>query len=139
MRKLIFLCLILTGIVLSSCEWRKYESGPTISVVTPRERVTNTWRWKLAIEDGENLTGILKDSTITFATDQTLRICGPDGGCRDGKWDLVRRNTKLNLIFGETANALDIEFLTLGEMWLRGTTSDSTLSLEWDLVPADSE
>ncbi|MCI4666965.1 MAG: hypothetical protein MRZ79_02310 [Bacteroidia bacterium] len=120
---------------LAACEVNKYESGPNVSVLTPRERVTNTWRWKLALNGGENQTGALKDSTIAFTKDQVVKICGPEGGCREGTWDLVRKNTKVNIIFGKSALAYDIELLKFNEMWLRAEDSITGGAIEWDLVP----
>lgn len=138
--KKIGLIVGLLGLVLgTACEFNKYESGPNISVLTPRERVTNTWRWKLAIENGENRTGLLKDSTIAFTKDQKINICGPDGGCREGTWDLVRKNTKVNIVFGDAAQAYDIELLRFNEMWLRSTDSITGGAIEWDLVPFTEE
>jgi len=139
MKKLSLLFTLLFLLSLLSCEINKYESGPNVSVFTPRERVTNTWRWKLALEGNENKTGILQDSTLTFTKDQVVKICGPDGGCREGSWDLVRKNTKINLIFGNNARAYDLELLKINEMWLRSDADGSSPSVEWDLVPVESE
>lgn len=132
MKKIGFLLCVAGLVWMTACEINKYDSGPSLSVLTPRERVTNTWRWKLAIENGQNKTGILQDSTIAFTKDQVVKICGTDGGCREGSWDLVRKNTKINIIFGDVATAYDIELLRFNEMWLR--RSDGT-GVEWDLVP----
>lgn len=136
MKKIVFLLCVWGMLLSTACEVNRYESGPTFSVLTPRERVTNTWQWNLALVNGENQTGILKDSTITFSKDQVVKICGLDGGCREGSWSLVRKNTKINIIFGDRAQAYDIELLRFNEMWLRTTDDVTNAGIEWDLVPS---
>lgn len=121
----------------AACEYQKYEEGPTISVFTTQDRVTNSWRWKLALENDENRTGILRDSVISFLSDQTTTIClrTGEGSCVEGEWALVTKGTKLNLIFGQSARAYEILLLRKNEMWLR--FQEDGENIYWELEPDD--
>ncbi len=134
LEKRIVMWICLTGILMLmvGCNAR-YADGPDISFFPVKERVVNTWRWAYAYEDGSNLTGILSDSTITFTETDTVKICGSDGGCRIGRWNLINKKKGLQIIFGQEATAYTINRLTLKEMWL--ATSDTLIS--WELVPAE--
>jgi len=132
-----WLLLMALMTLLAGCEYNKYTEGPTTSIFPAKDRVTRTWTWKLAEESGENLTGFLRDSTIVFDADQTVRIC-PDGsteGCRVGEWALVTKNTKLNIIFGEQARAYDILLLKKNEMWLQ--FQEDNVDVYWELEPGE--
>lgn len=126
------LCLCVLG--LGSCDFQKYPDGPFVSVQPTKDRVIDTWRWKVVIEDGVVNTGAYRDSTITFQSDQVVQICA-GGNCREGLWDLVRKRTQFQLVFGEQTILFDITMLTQSEIWLRNAQrSDSaSLSIEWDL------
>lgn len=133
MKQSFFLILLaLTfGLLGTGCEYQKYPEGPFTSVFTAEDRLTNTWRWAIAVQAGENLTGVLNDSTIEFRSDLVVRICPQDGGdCREGNWAFVTRRSKLNLIFGQSAQAFDIERLTRGEVYLRSNEGADTY---WEL------
>lgn len=108
----------------------RYEEGPEISFFQVEYRVENTWNWAYAFRDGVNLTGVLSDSTITFLATDTVKICGPDGGCRVGRWNLVDKKRKLQIIFGTEAIAYDIRLLTRKDLWLR---YEDTILIDWEL------
>ncbi|MEL6694895.1 MAG: hypothetical protein AAFP89_01590 [Bacteroidota bacterium] len=131
----ISLLLVIFTLLVSSCEWNKYDEGPLTSVIPAQDRVTNTWFWNLAIENGVNRSGELQDSTIQFTSDRIIKICHTDGGCREGKWGLVSKNTRLNLIFGQEAKAYDILMLKQNEMWL--SFSEDGQSTNWELKTSD--
>lgn len=128
---------LLTMLLLSACEYNKYPEGPTISVHTAKDRITNDWLWKLAEENGDNRTGILRDSVLTFLDNQVATICPREGEgpCIEGEWALVTKRTKLNLIFGQQARAYEIVLLRKNEMWLR--FEENGESIRWELETND--
>jgi len=127
----------MTMLLLSACEYNKYPEGPSISIYTAKDRITNDWLWKLAEENGDNRTGILRDSVLTFRDDQVATICPREGEgpCVEGEWALVTKRTKLNLIFGRQARAYEIVLLRRNEMWLR--FEENGESIRWELEPND--
>lgn len=124
-------------LLLSACEYNKYPEGPSISIYTAKDRITNDWLWKLAEENGENRTGILRDSVLTFRDDQVATICPREGEgpCVEGEWALVTKRTKLNLIFGQQARAYEIDLLRKNEMWLRFEANGE--NIRWELETND--
>lgn len=120
--------LFALGILLLIAGCRGYDEGPFASIYTVEDRVKNTWKWASAREDGINRTGILADSTIEFADRDVLKICARSGGCREGIWTLISKNTEIQIIFGKQATAYEIERLTRQEMWLK---YQDTLLIEW--------
>ncbi len=120
------------ALLLGSCEYKKYTEGPLTTVFPADFRLERTWTWALALEEGDNVTGVLADSTIEFQSNQVVRICPVDGGdCREGTWALVTRRTKLNLIFGKSAEAFDIQRLTQSEVYLQST--EANVDTYWEL------
>ncbi|MEL6133589.1 MAG: hypothetical protein AAFR59_09530, partial [Bacteroidota bacterium] len=69
------------------------------------------------------------------SSDRVVKICHTDGGCREGKWGLVSKNARLNIIFGEKASAYDILMLKQNEMWL--SFSENATTIEWELKSVD--
>ena len=126
----LFVGLLGLALLLNSC--RRYEEGPFISLRTVENRVQNTWKWSLALENSINRTGELADSTITFFEDNTVRVCADNEGCREGAWNLITKKSRLQLIFGTQATAYDFRFLSAKEMWLR--LEDSSNFIEWELI-----
>ncbi len=122
----------------SGCEFRKYDEGPITSIYPAKDRVVNTWRWKVVIENNVVNTGAYRDSTIQFQSDQVVKICADDN-CREGQWDLVRKNTQFQLVFGNSTILFDISMLKRNEIWLRNarTSDDKDLNIEWDLEVVD--
>lgn len=125
------LCLLST--CLLHCDYRKFDEGPVFSIYPTEERLANTWKWQLAVRDGEPLTGQYADSTITFMSDASLQICDQEGQCRDGSWNLVSKRTRLQLIFGEETELFDIQMLKRDEIWLRTAFLDTGV-VEWELI-----
>ncbi|MDX2285962.1 MAG: hypothetical protein NW241_17470 [Bacteroidia bacterium] len=114
----------------------EYPEGPLVSPLPHAVRVVNTWRWSYALENGLNRTGERADSTIQFTQDRVVKICeAGTANCREGKWELVRKNQKLNLIFGEKAFAYDILLLREFEMWLSLADTAAGQSVDWELRP----
>lgn len=122
--------LFALGLFLLIVGCRGFDEGPYFSLYTVEDRVKNTWKWVSAREDGINRTGILADSTIEFADRDILKICDRNGGCRQGIWTLISKNTEIQIIFGKQAVAYQIERLNREEMWLK---YQDTILIEWQL------
>ncbi|MEM7372013.1 MAG: hypothetical protein AAF587_25580 [Bacteroidota bacterium] len=134
MNKNIFFSLLFLGLLgLMSCV--EYPEGPQFSPWPVNLRVINTWVWGYALENEENLTGIMADSTIQFRDDNVLLICDLNDNCREGRWNLVRKKTKLQMVFGDVATAYEIRLLRKDEMWLFYEDPDTKDVIEWELVP----
>ncbi|MEM7654727.1 MAG: hypothetical protein AAF399_01250 [Bacteroidota bacterium] len=127
---------LLASFLLSMVACTTYEEGPDFSVFPVNYRVTNTWEWGYSLRNEENLTGEYADSTIQFRDDGVVRICDTLDNCREGSWNLVRKRTRLQMIFGEQAVAYEIRMLRRDELWLSYQDPEDTLLVEWELVPA---
>jgi hypothetical protein len=130
------LCL---WILFSSCEGglQRYDDGPAVSFYTAKNRITNTWSWSLAIENGLNRTGLRADSSLILTEEEIVRICPVDSSesCREGRWNFTTKKRKLQLIFGQQADAFDILRLTKNEMWLSLNDSVNNRQIRWELKP----
>lgn len=130
-RYLLLVACLGSGLFWSAC--KRYEEGPFLTVLSVEKRVTNTWKWSLAIEHDQNLTGVRADSTLTFEENGQVKVCG-EAACREGSWNLVTKKEKLQLIFGQQATAYDILLLKRNEMWLAFTDPASGAITRWELV-----
>ncbi|MDP5171439.1 MAG: hypothetical protein NWR72_14435 [Bacteroidia bacterium] len=133
------LLFLLLSIFSFSCKnWEsKYGEGPILSPFTAEDRVTNTWNWAYYAVDGINVSGQYADSTLLLTDDNIVKICGPEEGCREGSWRLISKKTRLQLIFGTSAIAYDIDLLKKNEMWLSYLAADSVSTISWQLVAAE--
>lgn len=131
----VFALLLACTLLLWGCN--RYEEGPGLSIWPAKDRVVNTWKWSLALENGLNRTGERADSTIEFTANEVVRICDTQNNCREGSWNLVTKKQKLQLIFGTRATAYTIRMLKRKEMWLSFANKDSSTVIEWELVAAD--
>lgn len=111
----------------------KYEEGPFLSFRTVEERVMNNWRWAYYEENGNNLSGIYEDSTLSIESNNVAKIVGQDEGFREGSWQLISKNAQLQLIFDGQASAYTIQMLKENEMWLVLNDTVNNFSQEWQL------
>jgi hypothetical protein len=135
----ISLKILLLASVLTACT-TKYPEGPELSFLTAKQRVEGKWKWAIArkIEEGQetNLSLRFTADTLEFLADGT--VTDSRYGLT-GNWDLVSKNTEINLLFGEQADSLSIpsaiafqiKLLKADEMWLE-FEDDSTM-IEWQL------
>ena len=129
--------LILILLFLSGLNCTSYEEGPEFSVWPVNQRVINTWTWGYSLQNDLNLTGEYADSLIEFTNEGIVRICDTTlQNCRQGTWNLVRKKSKLQMVFGEKATAYDIRMLRKDEMWLYYDDVDREVITEWELIPA---
>lgn len=128
---------VLLGLLLLSAGCTTYPEGPEFSPFSARYRATNTWKWAYEEVGGANLTGERSGSTIQFADSGEVRICNAADSCAVGEWNLISKNTKLQMIFDGKAVAYEIELLSRVEMWLRYDDPDTGIQTRWELVPAN--
>jgi hypothetical protein len=122
--------------LLMSAGCTTYPEGPEFSPFSARYRATNIWKWAYEEVGGENLTGERSGSTIEFSESGEVRICPPSDSCTAGTWNLISKNTKLQMIFDGVAVAYTIDLLSRQEMWIRYEDPDSGVLTRWELVPA---
>lgn len=125
---------VLSILMLAGCA--SYEEGPQFSIFPATDRIANTWEWAAYIDNEVFRTGEWADSTIQFTDDNIVKVCAGEA-CREGTWNLVRKGTKLQLIFGRQTTAYEIRMLRRNEMWLYFDDPDSDDIIEWELVPVE--
>ncbi len=134
-----FLKILLLSLILAGCT-DKYPEGPQLSLLSAQQRVEGKWQWAIArkIEAGKetNLSLRFTNDTLDFRADGS--VTDSRYGLT-GQWDLVSKNTEINLLFGENADSLSIppaiafqvKLLKANEMWLE--FADDSMVIEWQL------
>lgn len=126
------------GMLMTSC--KKYEDGPLFSLRSKQEKIANTWRVDLAMNEGQNVTSsfdqyelqMLRNGSATLAALYTLGDLTFEFQT-NGSWELVNNNEDLSLDFENDAADATYEILRLkeDELWLR----EKGGTLELQLVP----
>jgi len=109
-----FLVLALLSLVVVSCG--KYEEGPGFSLISKKNRITNTWTLNARTTNGQttslsNFTAQIiinedesynvkttlfgfplpeENGTWKFSTDKLQLLTTPNGSSNAGSWDIVR-------------------------------------------------
>jgi hypothetical protein len=144
MYKIISTLLLIGVITISQLSCKKYEEGPSLSLRSVKQRVTNTWKIESVTFNGTPLEGQPQYATqkqfwlgdgaysqtyINPVNGQSERI--------DGRWELLDDNTKISLIKKQlTTGAPEVtELYTIlklrdKSMWLRSIDN----SWEYHLV-----
>ena len=123
--------LVLFAVVLTATSCSKYEDGPTLSLFSREDRVTNSWIYTTAYRNGliitlgeQTLSQQYDESTIGFADDgrfsfvdvyrDTTTIRG------DGYWKFIEDDEKLQLTYDSTGliRTLKINRLERSFLWL---------------------
>lgn len=135
--------ILLIAITVTACT-EKYPEGPQLSFLTAQQRVEGKWKWAIArkIEAGQetNLSLRFTADTLEFLNDGT--VTDSRYGLT-GNWDLVSKNTEINLLFGDKADSLQIpsaiafqvNLLKADEIWLE--FADDSMMIEWQLRGVD--
>ncbi|MGB0863876.1 MAG: hypothetical protein ACPG19_14095 [Saprospiraceae bacterium] len=125
----IILTFTVTLFVLSSCS--KYDDGPTFSLFSKTDRVTNSWVYTEVYRNGLNITlgaeannQKYTESTIGFADDgrfsfvDAYRDSTTING--DGYWEFVNDDESLQLTYDSSAliRTLKINRLERSYLWL---------------------
>lgn len=129
------LCCLLT---LGAC--KKYDEGPTFSLRTKEERISNTWRFGLAFRNGKNITDLyskyelqlLKGGETKLIMHYTSLNFNRSHETR-GRWDLTnsKRDLKLDFEDDNADNTYIIKKLKEKELWL----IDEDENVEFHLIP----
>jgi hypothetical protein len=131
--------ILLFALLLTACS-DKYAEGPQLSVLSAKQRVTGQWEWAIArtIRQGQEVNNSLlfTNDTLHFHTDGTVI---DSRYSLTGEWDLISKNTEINLLFGNQADtigipgaiAFQIKRLLKQEMWLE--FADDSTTIEWQL------
>jgi hypothetical protein len=136
--------LILFAVVLTVTSCSKYDDGPTVSLFSREDRVTNSWIYTTAYRNGLNITlgeqtnsQQYSESTIGFADDgrfsfvdvyrDSLTIRG------DGFWEFIEDDEKLQLTYDDSGlvRILKINRLERSYLWLEENLgNNNTLILQ---------
>lgn len=131
--------ILLFALLLTACT-DKYAEGPQLSVFSAKQRVTGQWEWAIArtIRQGQEVNNSLlfTNDTLNFQVDGTVTDSRYN---LTGEWDLISKNTEINLLFGNQADtigipgaiAFQIKRLLKQEMWLE--FADDSTTIEWQL------
>lgn len=126
--------LMLTSVV--SC--KKYEDGPLISLTPRAERMTNTWVFAYAEEDGENVSSEYDQYELYMNLDGEAQLDASYTSfgvtystSTSGKWRFT--NDEENVLFDFDDDEFDNEYNILRlmneELWLKDLDKDLELHL----------
>jgi len=118
------LLLIIVALVFTFAGCKKYEDGPTISLLPKKWRVDNTWKIDKVLENGQDVTSaynaILPGYTMEMKKDNTYTDNYTGGSASTGKWafDSKKESITMTPDGGSSATTLKILKLKNSEMWL---------------------
>ncbi len=72
MKKLVMLIAVGVGLTFTQC--KKYDEDPTITLIPRETRITNSWEFQAAYEDGENVSSEYDRFDLTIREDGTAYI-----------------------------------------------------------------
>jgi hypothetical protein len=126
------LALSFSASTFQSC--KKYENGPTLSLRSRTQRVSNVWKIENYTLDGVDLTNQVKGYTETFDTDKNYSYSwGLLSG--KGKWDFQNddKEVKVYGIDGQTSRVLTILKLEEKSFWYKSVNNGQTAVMH--LIP----
>lgn len=134
-----FSVIVMCGLTFQSCS--KYEYGPEFTVLTKKQRVTNSWEVDRAYDDGDDVTSSYDEYDLILNRDQSATLTATYGGsdtqvifATNGTWEFLDQGGQLYLDM-EDDDADQTYFilrLTEDELWLREKGDD----LELHLIPS---
>lgn len=110
--------LFLLVITISSC--KKYENGPSLSLRSKEERVSNTWKVESYTINGTDYTSTLKNINYTETYDKDGGYSYASSlGSGSGKWAFNSDKTQIkrNGVSGQSTYDLVILKLKENEFW----------------------
>jgi hypothetical protein len=141
--KTTILTLLVVLFALSSCN--KYPDGPAFSLLSKKERLSNTWKIDQYFENGVNKTAdannVLKDYNLTIdksgSYSLTYKLFSILSVSESGTWDFVSNNE--NVLFTKTSpspvSTTEWSILKLKENELWGQYNDSSKVVKVQLIP----
>ncbi len=119
---------------------KKYDDGPTFSLRSREERISNTWRIDRAMNGSDDVTSAFDQYELRLTKDHdasltaTYTLFGTDFSfTTSGTWSFENKDEDLRLDFedGDADETYQILRLKETELWLREKGGD----LELQLVP----
>lgn len=133
----LFSVIVVCGLALTSCS--KYEYGPEFTLLTKKQRVTNSWEVDRAYENGDDVTSSYEAYDLVLSKDQSATLTATYGGsdaqvifATNGTWEFLDQGGQLYLDM-ENDDADQTYFilrLTDDELWLREKGDDLELHLK---------
>ncbi|GEM_PF-1217963 len=122
---------VVAGTLMPSC--KKGEDDPIISVVTRKDRFTNTWTmvkyekngvtqdisgatYTYSVFDNGTLTQTIEGSIFGFPTRQT----------KNGTWNFFNDEEDVKIIIEQDTVNYNLQRLAAKELWIRNTTDSDT-------------
>lgn len=137
MKKLLMLVAVGVGITFTQC--KKYEEDPSITLIPRETRITNTWEFQAAYEDGQNVSSEYDRFDLTIREDGTAYIdveyeSIPGTVVRtqsEGTWTFKDNDEVVELNFDDDAEDAEVYVLrlTLKEFRFRDLESDREIYL----------
>lgn len=146
-RKLVY-PILLVLIVFSFSYCKKYEEGPTISVVPKNQRVANAWTLEAKFKNGteQQVSDVERKSTLTLTADGKAEGKYTDGSFSysgDGTWEFSEDKEEITIIItysgfgmsGTDNKTYKILKLKSNELWLEYIDGDGD-KIEYHYEPA---
>lgn len=105
------------AIAFTGC--KKYDNGPSFSLMSKKARVAGTWKFKSVIYDGTDETEGWVGVEWKFSKDGDFKFI-EDGFVDLGTWDFASDKEEIDLTWGGDTYRSTIKRLTNKEMWLEG-------------------
>ena len=143
------LALIFISSVLFFTECKKYPEGPSISFISKKERIANTWKISKYMEDGVDLTSNFNSTFTKFSLNTTKsgeytisrEFYSTFNTSETGNWTLSsdKKTFTINpktISFGTVPSASSHQILKLyeNEFWIRNIDSNGKI-IEYHLIP----
>lgn len=137
MKKLVMLIAVGVGLTFTQC--KKYDEDPSITLIPRETRITNTWEFQAAYEDGENVSSEYERFDLTIREDGTAYIdveyeSIPGTVVRtqsDGTWTFKDNDEVVELNFDDDSEDAEVYVLrlTLKEFRFRDLDTDREIYL----------
>lgn len=133
MKKVVLIALVGASIVFSETGCKKYEDGPTISFVSRKDRISNTWEIESVIKNGDDYTttynafapnlkyDINKNGSMTAS--QTI---GSVPVNLTGSWTFQSNDEEVKFSFSTGDQVYIILRLKQKELWLKQVAGGDT-------------
>jgi hypothetical protein len=115
---------LITIALMTGC--KKYDDGPSFSLLSRKSRLANTWTPESCTYDGTDCTsGLLSGSwQQVFEKDGDYRFSF-DGYSESGKWEFVSDDEQVRVTVGSDITTITLLRLTSKELWY--TINDGAL------------
>ncbi len=137
--KIALVALVLGGLSLASC--KKYQDGPTVSLLTKKSRLANTWTVEKYMQDGVDKTADYRQwiSSDSYTMDKsgtwTSAATTILGNSTDaGTWTFINSKEDLRTISnqtGSTADTVQIIRLKSNELWTKSMSGSPVIETHY--------